>query len=1038
MNLIGNTSINMKFNYTYLFFLCCFLLISCKSARNQTNVLYYSSESVDENVSELQVSIRNQGWNYATTSNSTGFSEDSLKNISAVVIRLSDINSLDYRAIPHLKRYLEVGGGIVAIRDTSLNDKGWPWLSAWLENGNDASLNQDKGRLAIVGKAYTHKEIQDALTFAIGKNKIPDFSDAVTLTVPDSSRYVREVLVESMDEPLQMAILPNEDVLFIERKGGVKLYENSSGETKTIANFDVFSGIEDGLLGVAIDPQFEKNNWTYFYFAVAGEKYVSRLSRFELHGDRLVLESEKVILEIPTQRTYCCHSAGYIAFDKEGLLYLSTGDNTNAEETEGYTPVDQRPGRQLSDDQGTAANTNDLRGKILRIKVLPNGKYSIPDGNLFPKDGSSGRPEIYVMGARNPFRYSIDPENGYLYFGDVGPDTKVKASTGELMSFDEVNQVRKSGNYGWPYFLGNNDIFPLYNFETKKEGPGKDPKNPINSSPNNTGARVLPPAKPAMIWYGKGNSTKFPLVGNGGASIMVGPIFNSKYFSNSPYRLSNYYDGKLLIYEWIRGWIMAVTFDENGNYLRMEPFLEHLKFDAPVDVQFASDGSVYVLEYGTNWFSKNTNAKIVRIRYADGNRNPTAVIENDKQYGGVPMRVQLSAKKSNDFDQGDQLSYSWNIEGSDLKGDEVEYTFNKAGVYEVVLTVTDNHGGVGKATRKISAGNTRPEISIATKANRTFYFDGTHFDYNVKIVDKEEQIVPERVAVSFGYMPYGKDAATVLSGNQDVGSLKYLKGAQLVGSLDCKSCHSVDKESIGPTYTAIADRYSGEKGSKKFLSEKIINGGSGNWGERAMTPHPEVSTVQAEDMVGYILSLKDRSSSLPLKDVIVLEEHVGKGSEGAYLLNATYKDHGANGIEELQGRDYILLKNPILHAEDFDSGDVRVRSGISASISYIDMQNANYIKFNSIDLTHVKQLYYQVQQNGVGGTIDLHLDKIDGQLISSTVIPNAKTEADRNTWNEFNTKIKLTEGKHDLFFVFKGKDENKRLFNLNWIRFSNK
>ena len=205
-----------------------------------------------------------------------------------------------------------------------------------------------------------------------------------------------------------------------------------------------------------------------------------------------------------------------------------------------------------------------------------------------------------------------------------------------------------------------------------------------------------------------------------------------------------------------------------------------------------------------------------------------------------------------------------------------------------------------------------------------------------------------------------------------------------------------------------------------------------------MTPHPEVSTVQAEDMVGYILSLKDRSSSLPLKDVIVLEEHVGKGSEGAYLLNATYKDHGANGIEELQGRDYILLKNPILHAEDFDSGDVRVRSGISASISYIDMQNANYIKFNSIDLTHVKQLYYQVQQNGVGGTIELHLDKIDGQLISSTVIPNAKTEADRNTWNEFNAKIKLTEGKHDLFFVFKGKDENKRLFNLNWIRFSNK
>ena len=86
---------------------------------------------------------------------------------------------------------------------------------------------------------------------------------------------------------------------------------------------------------------------------------------------------------------------------------------------------------------------------------------------------------------------------------------------------------------------------------------------------------------------------------------MVGPVYYSDLFPGSPYKLSEYYNGKLLVYEWIRNWIMAVTLDEEGNYLRMEPFLPHLQFAAPIDMKFGPDGALYVLEYGTNWFSKN-------------------------------------------------------------------------------------------------------------------------------------------------------------------------------------------------------------------------------------------------------------------------------------------------------------------------------------------------------------------------------------------------------------------------------------------------
>src|SRR5690606_23945648 len=141
---------------------------------------------------------------------------------------------------------------------------------------------------------------------------------------------------------------------------------------------------------------------------------------------------------------------------------------------------------------------------------------------------------------------------------------------------------------------------------------------------------------------------------------------------------------------------------------------------------------------------------------------------------------------------------------------------------------------------------------------------------------------------------------------------------------------------------------------------------SGNWGERAMSPHPEISEEESQEMVSYILSLADKGSDrLPTKGKVKLQEHIGKGNDGAYLLNATYKDRGANGIGELQSRDYILLKNPIVQAEDFDEGNVRIATITTAFLSYIRaIVNGKYIRFNGIDLTYVKSLAYSVQENG--------------------------------------------------------------------------
>ncbi len=112
-----------------------------------------------------------------------------------------------------------------------------------------------------------------------------------------------------------------------------------------------------------------------------------------------------------------------------------------------------------------------LRGKILRITMNEDGSYSIPDGNLFPKGEDSTRPEIYVMGDRNPYRISVDQKTGFLYWGEVGPDANNDSmATRGPRGYDEFNQARKAGFFGWPFFIANNIPYRQYDYATGKSG----------------------------------------------------------------------------------------------------------------------------------------------------------------------------------------------------------------------------------------------------------------------------------------------------------------------------------------------------------------------------------------------------------------------------------------------------------------------------------------------------------------------------------------------------------------------------------------
>jgi hypothetical protein len=219
------------------------------------------------------------------------------------------------------------------------------------------------------------------------------------------------------------------------------------------------------------------------------------------------------------------------------------------------------------------------------------------------------------MGNRNPFRISIDSETGWLYWGEVGPDAQNDNTTRGPRGYDEINQAREAGNFGWPYFVADNQAYREYDFGTRQAGPPYDPLAPVNNSPNNTGPEDLPPAQAAFIWYPYATSSEFPELGEGGRTAMAGPVYHFDDALPADNRLPAYFDDTLFIYEWSRGWIKEVKLDDDGNVLAINPFLSRTQFRRPMDMELGPDGAIYLLEWGTSFGGNNSDSQLVRIDF---------------------------------------------------------------------------------------------------------------------------------------------------------------------------------------------------------------------------------------------------------------------------------------------------------------------------------------------------------------------------------------------------------------------------------------
>lgn len=904
---------------------------------------------------------------------------------------------------------------------------------------------------------YYLKHLLGGIQYAIGENHELDYGKATTMIPPDEDRFTKTQLAYGkFFEPTEMTILPNFDVLVVQRRGEVMLYKNDSREVKQVGFLNVYwktsvprVNAEEGVMGLAKDPDFKKNNWIYIYYSPI-DSAVNRLSRFTFKNDTLDLSTEKVILDVPSQRQICCHTGGSIAFGPDGLLYLSTGDNSTPFNepgvkyvNNGFAPLNDIPGHQQYDARRSAGNTNDLRGKILRIRVHDDASYTIPDGNLFPENTEKTRPEIFVMGNRNPYRISVDQKNGTLYWGEVGPDASNDSlETRGPRGYDEINRAPKAGYFGWPLFVGNNYAYRAYNYETGESGPAFDPAKPINDSRNNTGLRVLPPAQPAYIWYPYAASPDFPQVGTGGRNAMAGPVYYTDMFPKET-RLPDYYNGKLLIYDWIRGWVKAVSMFPNGDFRKMEPFFPSLDVNSLIDMEVGPDGRLYLLEYGTGWFSKNEDSGLARIDYNPGNRAPKIIAFNvNKTSGVLPFTVEATIRATDP--ENDPITYVWDLGNGTKKettAPRLQNTYTTAGDYRISVVARDKAGAAADSEGiHVYAGNEAPRVSIELSGgNKSFFLEGEPLRYSVTVTDPNDtsRFDPANLFVSVDYATGGYDKAASTLGHQQ-GEVNII-GKGLVMSLDCKSCHKETEKSIGPAYIQIARKYGKDAKAVNYLTGKILKGSQGVWGETQMPAHPTMPESDAHQIVSWILSLAGENAapeSLPPSGTITPPKDLEPNA--SLVLSATYTDKGGNNIKALTGSNALVVPSSTITF----TGNERVKAfnhvRFGGNNVLVVPESRGWFALDSIDLTGVRSAILTLgwqQPPSVALNFEMRLDAPAGKLLGK-----GRLAAPRQGQQSGSIAIRVlpvTDGKfHEVYFIYDpGKSKPDKPVGITSVRF---
>ncbi|MCK7555976.1 c-type cytochrome [Chitinophaga sedimenti] len=290
--------------------------------------------------------------------------------------------------------------------------------------------------------------------------------------------------------------------------------------------------------------------------------------------------------------------------------------------------------------------------------------------------------------------------------------------------------------------------------------------------------------------------------------------------------------------------------------------------------------------------------------------------------------------------------------------------------------------------------------------------------YAVSVSDKEDgslankRILPAMVSVSINYLSEGYDM-TVIAQNQQRfdASAEHAAAKALLKKTDCNACHAMNAVSLGPSFMKIAEKYKNDKSAGARLTKKVINGGSGVWGDAMMPAHTTMSTTQVDALVKYILSVNEKKpaqKNLPVTGTYTTTEKPGQTNKGSYIFRAAYKDKGANAVPAQWAESILVLRHPNRPIAEADSTN-GLEFNRNKSAAAIKAAKA-WAMFKQTDLTDIKSITVSGSGGAGPDAVELRLGAPDGQVIGQ-----AKTAAGEET---VTVNLQPVSGPQDVYVVF--------------------
>ncbi len=653
-------------------------------------------------------------------------------------------------------------------------------------------------------------------------------------------------------------------------------------------------------------------------------------------------------------------------------------------------------------------NTNDLRGKIIRITpkegaISPaeentlGGAYGVPAGNLYPVGTANTRPEVYAMGFRNPFRIQVD-SNDVAYITDYSPDSGTPTQYRGPAGTGRVMVVREPSNYGWPlcyktdlpyYRWDFNLSTPLDNppqvhdCDDPDRGPQNNSRWNLNGGPSvEPGLEYGPPITDPEIWYSfaaENNAANprgtpcfayygpeapanpncprlFPEFGTGGVGPHGADVYEYDPANPNPTKFPPYYDGAIFFGEFTRDMLREIRLDSQDRVFKINDLLTcggvgtaaaaiaGFDCDNPMDMQFGDDGHFYLLTYGDGFFAINNDAGMYRWEYVKGQRAPRAEMSATPTNGQNPLTVQFSSEGSSDPDPGDIITFAWDFDGN---GTTDSTAPNPTYTYTVR----------GQYTARLTVTDNN---GLSSQVNTTITVGNT------------APTVVVNTPVEGGLFSFGETIpyTVTVTDPED-------------GPIDCSRV-AVTFVLAHDSHGHAQDTFTGCSGTFQTQADDVSHGGN-VWGviSASYTDNPQPGGVPA-------------------------------------LTTVTQQ----NVRQKVQQLEHALEQFGTTVASTNDEGGGLHRAGIG---------NGDWIKFNGpLNLVNINSIVFRTAGNT--GTIDLRRDSPTGTVVGSYVIPSTGST---NTWASHSFALTDPGGTSDYYLTFRpatGSPGNN-YFNLNWVQF---